>query len=167
MRTIPKRFLYSEFENYNPVDATQAQAKAVMQSRPAGSYYLHGDYSRGKTHLLYAQYRALITTGRRCLVRTTKEILDELMQAEIDRDKGSALLNALSSSCQIHVFWDDCDKLKPTDFKEEALFNLIDTIYRGAHSLTMTSNCDLVELQKKLTPAMVRRIDDICTVVRV
>jgi len=34
-----------------------------MQGNPGSSSYLTGAYSNGKTHLLYAQYRELVTGG--------------------------------------------------------------------------------------------------------
>ncbi len=62
----------------------------------------------------------------------------------------------------LFLFWDDADKVKVTDWKLEALFNVIDNIYRHNMHLTVTSNLDLTELQEKLSPAICRRIDDIC-----
>ncbi len=163
-KTIPKRFDLCSLENYKPKDKLQTQAKKAIQEKPAGSFFLHGSWGRGKTHLLFAQYRTLVTAGRRCFVRTTKEMLNELTGAELDKSP-SSLLEALEAPTQLHLFWDDADKLKPTEFKYEVLFNLIDTIYRHEHGLTVTSNLDLTKLQDVLTPAMVRRIDDICQVI--
>ena len=37
----------------------------------------------------------------------------------------------------------DIDKLKPTDFKTEVLFELVDTLYRRKHGLTVTGNYSL------------------------
>jgi DNA replication protein DnaC len=105
--------------------------------------------------------------GKRCYVRSTEEILHELIAAERDQEKGSPLVNAVESSYRIHLFWDDADKLKPTEFNAEALFSLIDKIYKHDHGLTVTSNKDLVGIQDVLRREVVRRIDDICHVVEV
>jgi hypothetical protein len=63
---------------------------------------------------------------------------------------------------RFHMLWDDADKIKVTDFKMEGIFELIDGIYRHEMPLSITSNYDLNELQEKLSPAICRRIDDIC-----
>ncbi len=81
--------------------------------------------------------------------------------AELDEGP-SPPLGAPGSSRPLHLFWDDADKLKPTEFKYGVLFDLVDRIYRNEHSLTITSNLDIEKLEDVLTPAMVRRIDDIC-----
>jgi hypothetical protein len=61
----------------------------------------------------------------------------------------------------------EVDKLKPTDFKTEVLFDLVDSLYQQNHGLTVTSNYsmrDLVE-RERLHPAIVRRLDDMCRIV--
>ena len=56
-----------------------------MRKNPGGSWYLTGASGNGKTHLLYAQYRELVTAGQvRCHVRTTRELVEELRRAEFD-----------------------------------------------------------------------------------
>ncbi len=68
-----------------------------------------------------------------------------------------------------HLFWDDIDKLKLTDFKTEVLFDLVDSLYRQNHGLTVTgtySMRDLVE-HERMHPAIVRRLDDMCRVLEV
>ena len=77
------------------------------------------------------------------------------------------MVASASGSSPYHLFWDDIDKLKPTDFKTEVLFDLVDTLYRQTHCLTVTSNYSLRDLieQERMHPAIVRRLDDMCTVV--
>lgn len=158
---IPRRFAGASFEGFASRTAAQQRAYQVMSRRPGGSYYLHGVYARGKTHLLYAQYRALLQAGKRAFVRSTKQIIDELTDAELDRGF-SPLLEAVKGKARIHLLWDDADKLKPTEFKHEVLYDLVDKLYRHEHGLTVTSNLDLAALPAVLGEAMVRRIDDLC-----
>jgi hypothetical protein len=66
-------------------------------------------------------------------------------------------------------FLDDIDKLKPTDFKTEILFDLLDTLYRRKHALTVTGNhsfSDPVD-RERMHPAIVRRLDGMCRVAEV
>jgi len=68
-----------------------------------------------------------------------------------------------------HLFWDDIDKLKPTDFTTEILNNPVDSLYRQKRGLTATGNHwmrNLVE-KKRMHPAMIRRLNERCKVIEV
>ena len=167
---IPERFKGSTFESFKPRDPEQQRALLLMRKDPGGSWFLTGAYGNGKTHLLYAQYRELVSAGQvRCHVRTTRELVEELRRAEFDEDFVSPVIAASSRCAPYHLFWDDIDKLKMTDFKTEVLFDLVDSLYRHKHGLTVTGNYsmrDLVE-HERMHPAIVRRLDDMCRVVRI
>jgi DNA replication protein DnaC len=168
LATIPERFRNSTFKSYQPQNPAQHQALVLMQGDMEGSWYLTGGYGSGKTHLLYAQYREMVLAGNtRCHVRTTRDLIEELRRAELDDGFVSSVLAAASGSTHYHLFWDDADKLKLTDFKTEVLFDLVDSLYRRNHGLTVTSNYsmrDLIE-RERMHPAIVRRLDDMCRVV--
>lgn len=167
---IPERFKNSSFESFRPRDPKQERALVFMRKDAGGSFYLTGAYGNGKTHLLYAQYREIVISGKvHCHVRTTRELVEELRRAEFDADFVSPVIAAASKRAPYHLFWDDIDKLKPTDFKTEVLFDLVDSLYRQKHGLTVTGNYsmrDLVE-QERMHPAIVRRLDDMCRVIEV
>ena len=167
---IPERFRDSSFESFKPRDPRQQRALSLMHGNPGGSWYLTGAYGNGKTHLLYAQYRELVTAGQvRCHVRTTRELVEELRRAEFNEDFVSPVIAAASRRAPYHLFWDDIDKLKLSDFKTEVLFDLVDSLYRQNHGLTVTGNYsmrDLVE-HERMHPAIVRRLDDMCRLVEV
>jgi len=115
---MPERFRESSFASYQPRDPRQEKALALMLGHPAGSWYLTGAYGNGKTHLLYAQYRELVTAGNvHCHVATTRELVEELRRAEFDEDFTSPVFAAAFRREPCHLFWDDIDKLKVTDFK--------------------------------------------------
>ena len=167
---IPQRFQDSSFDSFKPRDPKQQRALSLMLGDPGGSWYLTGAYGNGKTHLLYAQYRELVTAGKvRCHVRTTRELVEELRRVEFDEDFVSPVIAAASRRAPYHLFWDDIDKLKLTDFKTGVLFDLVDSLYRQKHGLTVTGNYsmrDLVE-HERMHPAIVRRLDDMCRVLEV
>jgi hypothetical protein len=56
--------------------------------------------------------------------------------------------------------------MKLTNLKTEVLFDLVDSRYRQNHGLTITSNYSFRHLveRERLHPAIVRRLDDMCTV---
>jgi DNA replication protein DnaC len=167
LELIPERFKSSTFESFKPRDAKQTRAISVMRKEVGGSWYLTGAHGNGKTHLLYAQYREIVISGKaRCHVRTTRELVEELRRAEFDEDFVSPVLAAASKPAPYHLFWDDIDKLKMTDFKTEVFFDLVDSLYSQKHGLTVTGNYsmrDLVE-HERMHPAIVRRLDDVCRV---
>ncbi len=168
LAAIPERFRDSTFKSYQPRTPKQHRALELMRMDPNGSWYLTGSYGSGKTHLLYAQYREMVFAGKtRCHVRTTRDLVEELRRAEFDEDFVSPVMAAASRSAPYHLFWDDVDKLKPTDFKTEVLFDLVDTLYRQNHGLTLTSNFSMHDLidRERLHHAIVRRLDDMCRVV--
>ncbi len=164
LATIPERFRECTFESYRPKNLSQATARDVMQANPEGSYYLHGPYGSGKTHLLLAQYRSLVHAGVPANVRTSHELLGELQRMALDDDFDSPVLAQIRGGRRYYLLWDDVDKFKMTDFRSQGLFDLIDLIYRKNLSLTVTSNFTLKELVEfeKLHPSLIRRIDEIC-----
>jgi DNA replication protein DnaC len=165
---IPERFRESSFKSYQSSNPKQEKALSVIRENPEGSYYLTGSYGSGKTHLLYAQYREMALAGRTsCHVRTTRELVKELQRAEFEDGFVSPVLAASSQSAPYHLFWDDIDKLKVTDFKTEVLFDLVDGLYRQKHGLTVTSNYSMQALveRERLHPAIVRRLDDTCRMI--
>jgi DNA replication protein DnaC len=131
---------------------------------------LTGPYGNGESHLFYAQYRELVHAGQtHSLVRTTRDLVDELRRAELEDSFVSPLIQSAKSREPFHLFWDDIDKLKVTDFKTEVLCDLVDNLYREKHELRVTGSYsmrDLVE-RKRMHPAIVRRPDDMCRLVEV
>jgi DNA replication protein DnaC len=166
---IPERFRDCTFESYHPQDSTQLGALSQIKDAPENSYFLHGPYGSGKTHLLLAQYRTLVLAGIPCDLRTTAQLLNEIQRMEFDSDFLSPVFLHIRCGRRYHLFWDDLDKFKMTDFRSQELFDLIDTIYRRNLSITITSNFTLKELAEfeKVHPSFIRRIDEICRVLEV
>jgi DNA replication protein DnaC len=170
LAAIPALFRGATFESYLARNLQQERAVALMRSLPEGSWYLTGHYGSGKTHLFYAQYREMAVAGKtRCHVRTSRELVEELKRMELDSEFVSPVMAAAYACAPYHLFWDDIDKLKPTDFKTEVLFELVDALYRQKHGLTVTANYTLQDLveRERMHPAIVRRLDDMCRVIQI
>lgn len=165
---IPAQFTNATFGNYLPVDQSQANALNAVSGEPGRSFFLYGTYRRGKTHLAVAQYRTLIEAGGNALFVSMSSLLAELRAAEV-HDQTSAVIQRVRHSDEFHLFIDDVDKFKPTEFKSEVLFDLFDTLYKRKLSLTITSNLGLEALSGvgRLDGAILRRIDDVCLPVEV
>jgi DNA replication protein DnaC len=167
---MPALFRGASFQTYQARNPQQERAVALMRDFPEGSWYMTGPYGSGKTHLFYAQYRELAGAGKiLCHVRTTRELVEELRRHELDNEFISPVTTAAYSRAPYHLFWDDIDKLKPTDFKTEVLFELVDALYRHKHGLTVTANYSLKDLveRERMHPAIVRRLDDMCRVIQI
>jgi DNA replication protein DnaC len=166
---IPARFRNSTLASYVPVDGDQEKAVTAIHAKLTGSFFLWGNYARGKTHLATAQYIELVKLERPCLFLTMAELVFELRRSELDSDYFCVVRQRVRHAEPFHLFIDDIDKFKATEFKTEALFDLFDTIYKRELGLTVTSNFSLEELQQaqSLHPAIIRRIDDICRVIEV
>jgi DNA replication protein DnaC len=170
LSVIPALFREADFQSYRALNAPQERAASLMKSLPDGSWYLTGHYESGKTHLFYAQYREMATADKiHCHVRTTRELVGELKRMELENDFVSPVIAAAYATPPYHLFWDDIDKLKLTDFKTEVLFDLVDALYRRKYGLTVTANYSLQELveRQRMHPAIVRRLDDMCTVIQI
>jgi DNA replication protein DnaC len=170
LAAVPALFREATFQSYCARNLQQERAVALMRSLPEGSFYLSGHYGSGKTHLFYAQYSEIASAGKtRCHVRTTRELVEELKKMELENEFASPVMAAAYACAPYHLFWDDIDKLKPTDFKTEVLFELVDALYRHKHGLTVTANYSLRDLaeRERLHPSIVRRMDDMCRVIQI
>ena len=90
-----------------------------------------------------------------------------LERSQFEEDFESPVLTLIDRSPDSHFFWDDCDKLKLTEFKYQEIFSLIDTIYRKQLGISLTSNLELGDLARseRLPQAAVSRIDRMCRVI--
>ena len=161
-KQIPPRFQKCTISDFVPRNKAQMLAHKILTGNHFGSYCIIGAYANGKTHLLYSQFRMCFESSVISIARTTDELFHELRMEDL-KGWASQVLECVREKKKFHFFWDDIDKLKVTDWKLESVFALIDGIYRNNQQLTVTSNLDLKELQEKLSPAICRRIDDICT----
>ncbi len=80
----------ARLESIRPRSAGPAAALERIRARPEGSFYLHGYYSSGKTHLMIAQYRAVALAGVPCLLRSSRELADEMRKAQAAPAAGEA-----------------------------------------------------------------------------
>lgn len=168
LQDIPERFRDVTFQGFIPRSVPQQEIRDRIWNDFTGSYFICGDYGCGKTHLATAQYIRLLQIERSAMFFTMAELLGELHRSALDSDYFCTVRHRARSAEKFHLFIDDIDKFKVTDFKHEVLFDLMDTIYKRKLGLTITSNYTLSELATagSVHPSIVRRIDDICAVVQ-
>jgi DNA replication protein DnaC len=165
---IPERFRDKGLFDYRPESRDQAEALAVLQRNPLESYYIFGSYSNGKTHLAAGLYREWITRNLKAEFRTVHDLLQELTDSVV-HGKVSIVEDAVQYLPRFCLVLDDLDKFKYTDYRAEILFWLIDHIYGRKLTLVVTSNYSLTELAQRdlVHPAVIRRLDDHCKVLKV
>lgn len=141
-------------ETYQPLQGSPEQKNAFLRIKenPRGSLLLTGLYSRGKTHLMIAQYRHLALSGEKCELRSARGLIEELRKTDAPPDSGkefiSPVLQLVNLAPAGHLFIDDIDKAPArSGFRLEMLFDLFDTIKRRQLGLTVTSNLPLVSKQ--------------------
>jgi DNA replication protein DnaC len=170
-----KEYKDARLQTFMPLSGNIRQANALnaIRENPHGSYFLTGYYRQGKTRLLVAQYRYLAEYGERCLLRTARDLMEELRRAEAPTEPGkpqfeSAVLQMVNQAETGHLFVDDIEKAPArSDFRAESLFGLLDTMKRREIRLTYTSNLPLIsrngdDLRAKLTDQVVSRLDKLC-----
>jgi len=158
----------ADLSRYKPVSISQQNAFRTIMGNPKGSYFLSGKYSRGKTHLMIAQYRHLALGGETCILRSARDLMEELRKAEMPADSNrevfeSPVLQMVNFSAAGHLFVDDFEKAPArSGFREEAVFDLLDTIKRRQLGLTVTSNLSLADMSGKIGEAAAARLFAIC-----
>jgi DNA replication protein DnaC len=173
---IPKRFANATFASYRPSRYKQPDGKVItLPIALKGfkrSYFLAGDFGKGKTHLLVAQYRAFTEAGffQTCFVRE-RELLEDLQFQAYKEDYTPRLvsLKELERKDYVHFFIDDLGKTKITEDRLNQLFYLIDVIYSKNFGLSLTTNYRIKELEERWElvdetngGGIVRRLQDIC-----
>jgi DNA replication protein DnaC len=118
-----------------PVAVEVAQAFAA---RPQGTLALYGSYGTGKTHLLAAIANAVAARGQTCRFASTT-LLFGAIQERIGQGEDYLDLFRRATSAPL-LLLDDLDKLKPSEFREETLYTILNGRSVAGLPLAITSN---------------------------
>ncbi len=126
----------------------QPKAFDLAQSfanNPQGVLVLYGDYGVGKTHLLAAVANYLGAFGTPCLF-TSMGMFFKAIQGRIQQNQD--YLDLLQRAIRTPLLLlDDIDKLKPSEFREEWLYELINGRTNKGSPLAISSNSAPNELE--------------------
>ncbi len=122
-------------------DLTRAFAQ-----QPAGVLALYGSYGTGKTHLLAAVANEHVETGRTCLFASVVSLFDAIGERIEQRQEYHDLLRRAIQSPLLVL--DDIDKLKPSEFREETLYKLLNGRCNAGLPLALSSNSMPDELER-------------------
>ncbi len=113
---------------------------------PHGVLALYGSFGTGKTHLLAAVANHLGAKGISCLFASAVTLFDAI-QDRIQQDQDYLELFRRGIQAPL-LLLDDVDKLKPSEFREEVLFKLVNGRTNAGRPLAISSNCTPGELER-------------------
>ncbi|MCK5616638.1 ATP-binding protein [Candidatus Pacearchaeota archaeon] len=179
LNQIPTRFQNATFLEYRKTKAELISPKTKKITLPdfiekdfEGSYLICGDFNKGKTHLLYAQYQKISQEQpeKQLIVYRESDLLKELQQAAYG--EGVEQLNSLllhthaKDKIPTHIFIDDLGKTPVTEDRLYQLYNFLDIIYNCEHGLTITTNFKISEIEKRWgsnhSGSIISRLKTIC-----
>lgn len=177
-------YAQASIDDFKPRSVGQNNAAIALQENISGSYYFTGLYRRGKTFFLVAQYRAMALAGNKCLLRSARDLAEELRASEVNTNGTepvpSAVMYLVNHETAAHLFIDDIEKVAASAFRSEMLWDILDTVKRRQLRLSVSSNLPmylkdevkyrdknkpLPDLRDKLGDAIVSRLYQICKVV--
>ncbi len=136
-----------------PLAFDQAQAFARA---PGGVLALSGPPGVGKTHLLAAIAHQRGEASQACLFASATALFDAI-QERIGQDRDYHGLLARARTTPL-LLLDDLDKPKPSAFREEICYQIIDARTRVGLPLAISSNAAPLHLERWLGEATVSRL---------
>jgi DNA replication protein DnaC len=135
------------FATFEP--AAQPEALVAAQTwaaRPQGTLLLTGDYGTGKTHLLAAIANHRRQRAEATLFASAVTLFEALGErVRLEQDYHALLRQAMTTPV---FLLDDVDKPKPSDFRQEVYYRLIDGRTRVHLPLALSCNCSVVDLDR-------------------
>jgi DNA replication protein DnaC len=121
----------------------------AMRAEPQASYVLCGRNGSGKTLAGWMLYRAAVDRETLATGLTCADLMRQFRDWEFDSEKLPAISPAdLRSNEKRFLFLDEIDKVKPTEFAANQLFEVVNEAYNYRHQLVVTSNTPLAGLVK-------------------
>jgi len=152
-----------------PMNKRQGEIIEHINKNTGGSYLLYGKVRTGKSHLLIGLFNREIDLGGR---KNTTYVVEPEMRKQLTQKLYSPDTECLVDIEQIREWWlknifiDDFGKSKASESYEQELYSIIDEIYRQGLRLVISSNYDLSKLSEMYDVGTIRRIEDICEVIK-
>lgn len=153
----PRYDLVADEERARRIGDLQKAALAQMRQKPNDGFFFAGPRDCGKTHFSYALYAEAAEQGRRVWAGTVADLLAQYERAARGEpgQNGQIFTPELvpSQLAQDHTRWalllDEVAYVRPTAFRHEKFFDLIDAAWKHGHQLVCTSNVRLADLARK------------------
>jgi DNA replication protein DnaC len=145
------------FASFKQARQLNAYKQALAFSQHAeGALALYGTFGLGKTHLLAAIANARRMAGRACLFASAVTLFDAIQDLlGQDRDYHDLLKRAISTPLLV---LDDIDKPKPSEFRQEMYYQIIDGRTRRRLPMAISSNGSPTEPERHVGGAARSRL---------
>jgi DNA replication protein DnaC len=128
----------------------------AFAASPGGILLLVGSFGVGKTHLLSAITNTQVARGSECLFASTTNFFDAIGERIARHEDYQALIRQATNTPLLLL--DDLDKLKPSEFREETLYKIINGRTLAGRPLAVSANSPPEELVRWIGPAAQSRL---------
>ena len=144
--TLNPKFTFDSFVvgACNQFAHAAAQAVAIDPSRRYNPLYLYGGVGMGKTHLMHAIGRALITRGKMRIIYTTSERFTNEVVSGIKLGRMSQLRERYRSADVLLI--DDIQSLGTRDRTQEEFFHTFNELHDAQKQIVISSDCPPKEI---------------------
>jgi DNA replication protein DnaC len=119
----------------------------------------HNNFGLGKTHLQVAAAKQLIKRGYPVFCISDVSFMDELSKARVYNDQGEAVNMIIGSAIQAPVLlWDDIGKAKPSEFRLDMYYQIINERYKAQRPIMFSTNEDAETLPERIGDAAASRL---------
>jgi chromosomal replication initiator protein len=139
--TLNPKFTFDSFVvgACNQFAHAAAQAVAIEPSRRYNPLYLYGGVGMGKTHLMHAIGRALITRGKMRIIYTTSERFTNEVVSGIKLGRMPQLRERYRSADVLLI--DDIQSLGTRDRTQEEFFHTFNELHDAQKQIVISSDC--------------------------
>jgi chromosomal replication initiator protein len=139
--TLNPRFTFASFVvgACNQFAHAAAQAVAASPSRRYNPLYLYGGVGMGKTHLMHAIGRELLTNGHMRIIYTTSERFTNEVVTGIKHGRMSQLRERYRSADVLLI--DDIQSLGSKDRTQEEFFHTFNELHDAQKQIVISSDC--------------------------
>jgi chromosomal replication initiator protein len=139
--TLNPKFTFSSFVvgSSNQFAHAAAQAVALDPSRRYNPLYLYGGVGMGKTHLMHAIGRALVTGGHTRVIYTTSERFTNEVVSGIKHGKMPELRARYRTADVLLI--DDIQSLGSKDRTQEEFFHTFNELHDAQKQIVISSDC--------------------------
>jgi chromosomal replication initiator protein len=144
--TLNPKFTFSSFVvgSSNQFAHAAAQAVAMDPSRRYNPLYLYGGVGMGKTHLMHAIGRALVSSGRTRVIYTTSERFTNEVVSGIKHGKMPELRARYRTADVLLI--DDIQSLGSKDRTQEEFFHTFNELHDAQKQIVISSDCPPKEI---------------------
>jgi chromosomal replication initiator protein len=139
--TLNPKFTFGSFVvgSSNQFAHAAAQAVATDPSRRYNPLFLYGGVGMGKTHLMHAIGRALVTSGRTRVIYTTSERFTNEVVSGIKHGKMPELRARYRTADVLLI--DDIQSLGSKDRTQEEFFHTFNELHDAQKQIVISSDC--------------------------